>query len=127
MANKFVYVCSPLRGSDLHDEESNKKDARGYCKFVVLNNPDIIPVAPHIYLTQFLNDDIDEERAMGLGIGLELLKNCSEVWVFGERVSNGMAMEISAAAEMGLKIRWFDKYCKERVRIETGGVETDEP
>lgn len=116
MDKKLIYICSPLRGDDLHDVERNKSNTRTYCKFAVLKENGVIPIAPHIYLTQFFNDNIEKERAKGLEIGLDLLKRCSEIWVFGERVSDGMAIEITTAADMGLKIRWFDKHCTERVR-----------
>jgi len=55
-----------------------------------------IPIAPHVYLTQFLDDTIPAERDIGLKMGLELLGLCDEVWVYGEP-SEGMRSEIQAA------------------------------
>ena len=53
---KLVYVCSPLRG----DMEANIRSARQYCEYVV-KECGAIPIAPHIYFTQFLDDDVAEE------------------------------------------------------------------
>jgi hypothetical protein len=47
---KWVYIASPYRG----DVETNTERARRYCYFAVRQN--CIPVCPHIFLTQFLND-----------------------------------------------------------------------
>lgn len=105
-----IYICSPYRG----DVDKNVKSATTYCRHVIDNSPELIPIAPHLYLPQFLNDDIAEERETALKIGLELLKECSEIWVFGKRVSDGMAAEISAAAQYSLRVRWFLEDFSER-------------
>ena len=42
-----------------------------------------------------------------------LLSKCSELWVFGERISKGMSMEIEKAKRKGQPIRWFTDDCKE--------------
>ncbi|MHB1654399.1 MAG: DUF7768 domain-containing protein [Desulfitobacteriaceae bacterium] len=92
---KVVYICSPLRG----DIERNIRKAQGYCRFAVTQG--VVPLAPHMIFTQLLDDEIPEERAQGLLMGLELLKHCSEVYVFGHRVSDGMQSEINAANQLG--------------------------
>lgn len=97
---KKVYICSPCRG----DYEKNIQKAQGYCREVV--HMGVIPIAPHVYLTQFLNDTIPEERSIGLNIGLELLKECNEVWVYGiQNPSEGMKAEIELAKELGIPVR----------------------
>ena len=42
-----------------------------------------------------------------------LLSKCSELWVFGERISQGMSIEIEKAKRKGQPIRWFTADCKE--------------
>ena len=49
-----VYICSPLRG----DYDANIAAARTYCREAV--EAGHLPVAPHIYLTQFLDDNKPE-------------------------------------------------------------------
>lgn len=84
---RLVYICSPLRG----DIERNIRKANGYCRFAASKS--VVPIAPHVMFTGFLDDTIAEERQTGLAIGLELLKRCDEVWVFGKRISEGMQLK----------------------------------
>ena len=85
---KKVYICSPLKG----DIENNIIKARGYCRDVLFNYG-CIPIAPHIYFTQFLDDTKETERLTGMKAGMELLPMCDEIWVYGTP-SEGMKAEI---------------------------------
>lgn len=107
MAMKMVYICSPLRG----DVERNIRKANGYCRFAAAKS--VVPIAPHAMFTGFLDDAIAEEREMGLVMGLELLKHCTELWVFGSRVSEGMLAEMEAAKQLNILIRYFTDKCEE--------------
>lgn len=98
---KKIYVCSQYRG----DTEANVQNAKDYCGYVV-KECGAIPVAPHIYFTQFLDDDIPAERAFGIAAGLDLLRGCDELWYFGDKVSQGMVTEIIAAKELGIPVRY---------------------
>lgn len=102
----FIYVCSPLRG----DIERNINRAIGYSRFVFSSGG--IPMTPHVYFTTFLDDTIPEERAAGIEMGNQLLLKCDELWAFGEKVSEGMAAEITAAKDLCLKIRRFNDRCE---------------
>ncbi len=64
--------------------------------------------------TGFLDDAIPEERSLGLSMGLELLKRCDEVWVFGNKITEGMESEIKAALELNILIQYFDERCERR-------------
>lgn len=102
MSKKLVYICSPCRG----DYEKNIREARGYCEAVIKNYPDVIPIAPHIYFTQFLDDTKPTERSLGMEAGLALLDMCDEIWVYGlNNPSKGMQAEIDYALKNGIKIR----------------------
>lgn len=98
----FIYICSPLRG----DIKRNIKRAIGYSRFVYSKGG--VPLAPHVIFTTFLDDEIPEERAAGMEMGLELLRVCDELWVFGERISEGMAGEIKRAKSLGLTVKRFN-------------------
>lgn len=98
---KLVYICSPYRG----DTESNSAKARGYCRYACSQSA--VPIAPHLIYPQFLDDDIPEEREAGMFLGMELLKRSDELWVFGDRISEGMKAEIEAAEQHGIKTRYF--------------------
>ena len=102
-----VYICSPLSG----DVEGNQANARRYCRYAVENGA--IPLAPHLLFPQFMNDSDPDERDLALFMDMVLLTKCAELWVFGETVSRGMAMEIDRARRKGKTIRRFDPDCKE--------------
>lgn len=98
---KKIYVCSPLAGDTVANTEKAKKYA-GY----VAKECGAVPIAPHIYFTQFLDDNIPEERAFGKMAGLLLLSECDELWYFGDSVSKGMVAEIIAAKERNIPVRY---------------------
>jgi len=97
----LVYICSPYRG----DTKTNDANALRYCRFALSRGK--FPVAPHVWLPRFMNDEIPAERELALSFGLRLLGQCSEVWVFGERISEGMAAEIKAAKSQRKHIKYF--------------------
>lgn len=102
MNNKLVYICSPLRG----DVESNQEKCRRYCKFAC--DLGVVPFAPHIFYTQFLSDDVEKEREMGIDCGLEVLKRCDEMWVFitdEYGITEGMKKEIGFAVKNNIEIK----------------------
>lgn len=105
---KKVYICSPYAG----EVEKNTINARKYCRFALLHRYRI-PFAPHLYYPQFLEESVDHERRIGLKTGLEDLRDCEEVWVFGSFISNGMSEEIKKARKLGMPIRLFDENCIE--------------
>ena len=94
-----IYICSPLRGN----VGRNIENARRYARYVV-RRCGAIPVAPHLYFTRFLNDDSPEEREFGIQAGLELLRMCEVVWVFGTKITEGMRREIEFAREIGIPV-----------------------
>lgn len=103
----LVYICSPLSG----DVERNQANARRYCRYAVESGT--IPLAPHLYFPQFLNDSDLIERNLALFMDIVLLSKCAELWVFGETISKGMSIEIEKAKRKGQPIRWFTADCKE--------------
>lgn len=103
----IVYICSPFSG----EIESNQENARRYCRFAVGRG--CIPLAPHLLFPQFLNDADPAERELAMRMNMALLSKCAEVWVFGNRVSKGMAMEIGRAKRKCQVIRYFTTDCEE--------------
>jgi hypothetical protein len=103
----LVYIASPYAG----DIETNVRRAQGYCRFAVTKN--CIPIAPHLHYPQFMDDSDKEQRELGLFFALVLLGKCDELWIFGDRVSNGMSQEIKKAEKRGIPIRRFSFKCEE--------------
>lgn len=101
----MIYVCSPLRGEPPHSVAKlnrNKRRAAEYSKIVAKAGH--IPITPHLYFTQFLNDANADERKLGMEMGAELLRKCDEVRVFGKTTSEGMKSEIELASSAGIPV-----------------------
>ena len=103
----LIYVASPFAG----DTEHNTERARGYCRFAVSKG--CIPLAPHLLYPQFMDDGDLRQRELGLFFATVLLGKCDELWVFGERISDGMSREIAKARKRGLPIRYWSSRCEE--------------
>lgn len=103
----LVYICSPYSG----EIETNVEAAKRYSRLAV--DKGCIPLTPHLLFPQFLDDDIPEERELGLFFGDILMSKCSEVWVFGERISAGMESEIKRARWKNYRLRYFSESFEE--------------
>lgn len=101
----LVYICSPYAG----DVENNTARARAFSRFGVIKRA--IPIAPHLLFPQFMSEE--RERRLALFMGMVLLGKCDEVWVFGDRISEGMMAEIEKAKKMRKKIRYFNEDMEE--------------
>ena len=96
----MIFICSPYKG----DTVRNIQRAQRYCRMAV--DEGYMPIAPHLFYPQFLDDDDSEERTLGMTFGLALLDLCDEIWVFGEPTP-GMAVEIAFTAERHIPIKQF--------------------
>lgn len=97
----LVYICSPYRG----DVKKNTDNARQYCRFAY--DDGAVPLAPHLLFPQFMDDSNRQERRAAMHFNSILLSKCDELWVFGKRISSGMAEEIREAERLNMKIRYF--------------------
>lgn len=114
---KVVFICHPLRG----DIRGNIARVREICTLAL--QAGVIPFAPHLYFTQFLNDELPHQRALGIAYGLEFLRRFDELWVVGSNLTEGMKGEIQFAQWIGIPIRnveldgdkllYDELYCRE--------------
>lgn len=97
-----VYIISRYRADSLRKQEFNKEVARYFCKAIIDEGK--VPVAPHIYYTQFLDDNYPDDRECGLGLGIWELHNSHEflLVVIDGIISEGMKGEIEEVSRMGL-------------------------
>ena len=100
---KLVYICSPYAG----DIENNVEFAKAACRYAIEHSN--APLAVHLLYPLVLNDAVPEERKIGIQMGLRVLSSCEELWVFGDKISHGMELEISEAKRMGMPIRYVGK------------------
>ena len=103
---KYVYICSPYRpvGEDPETElRKNIDQAKRACRLAVSRG--LIPLAPHLYFTQFLDDNDPQERKFGQQAGKEWMVCVSELWVVGDRISSGMEEELKLARLWSIPIK----------------------
>lgn len=100
----MVYICSAYSG----DVEGNVIKARKYSRYAV--DEGVIPIAPHLLLPQFMEEDTERDLAMFMDIAI--LSKCKELWVFGEPTA-GMENEIAYAKRKQMTIKYFNEDCKE--------------
>lgn len=96
-----VYVCSPLRG----DYKQNIENAKAFSKIVVERG--YLPITPHIYFTQFMDDTDATERILAIKMNIELLSICDELWIFGDKISKGMESEILLAERLHIPMKYI--------------------
>lgn len=79
---KLIFISSPYRGK----VQENVAMAKDLCRYVMGEGH--IPVAPHLFFPQFLDD-------------LEMLARCDELWLFGGKITDGMRLEMEEAIKLG--------------------------
>lgn len=124
---KLLYICSPCRGND-GNYEHNIAMAQEYCQLVMLTLPNYIPIAPHVYFTQFLDDTNEAQRTLGMDAGIELLSRCDGMLVFYmQNPSAGMRRELKYAKEHNIPIMDAAEVFKELPDLLPAAVEIDTP
>ena len=93
-----VYVCHPYAQEDPGE---NANLVRGICRELVTEGA--LPIGPHIYLPQLV-DDI-AQRELALSLCLQLVTFCDELRVYGDRISDGMRREIEFANENRIAVK----------------------
>lgn len=107
--HKKVFICSPLSprgatdGQRAEDLRHNRQLAQLGCGYAV--SLGYLPMAPHLFFPEFLSEDKPEEREAGIQFGLEWLSGCDELWVIGNRITEGMKREIVVAEKLGIPIK----------------------
>ena len=100
---KKVFICSPYKPQGYTENErrrnlkQNIKLAKKACRYALKKG--CLPYAPHLYFTRFLSY---EERETGVFLGTLWLAECDEIWVVGNRITEGMEREIDMAKELGI-------------------------
>lgn len=118
---KKVFICSPFRpmGDTKEEREKNWQRnmdlAQNACRYAVVNG--CVPYAPHLYFPQFLSDDSQCEREIGIFFGLTWLANCDEIWIVGMRISEGMNKEIAKAKEWGIPMKAYTPFPDRENRV----------
>ena len=97
---KTVFVAHPIAG----DIEGNMKKVLAICEQI--HTKDITPVAPYLVSLQYLNDEVVEDRQLGIDANHECFHRgyVDELWLFGDKISTGMKGEIRLAKELNIPV-----------------------
>lgn len=97
-----VYIISRYRADRDKERKFNQMVARYFCRQIV--DEGNAPVAPHLFYTQFLDDDYETDREIGTYMGLMDLSQCQEflLVIIDGVISQGMNREIQEAARLGI-------------------------
>ena len=102
----IVYVCSRYRADTKAKFEKQIMATKTMSREIAIQGHDII--APHLYYPDFLNDNNQEDRKIGMESAIRLLKVCDALYVYiGLGVSEGMEAEIETAERLEIPIRYF--------------------
>lgn len=99
--SKRVYICSPYRANTPTEKAANIQNAIDAAKEILKQGD--IPVVPHLYFPNFMNDDDKVERAWAIQTGKLFIDTCDEIWVFSDHLSEGMKEELEYAARRGMR------------------------
>ena len=105
---KKVFICSPCRPrgetpkARERDWIGNINRARQACRYALDQGK--IPYAPHLYFTTILSEADEDERELGILLGLVWLSQCDELWIIGRRITEGMKREIAQAEAWNIKV-----------------------
>ncbi len=100
MKKKTVFIGHPVGG----DIKGNIEKVLKICSEV--HTQEIIPVAPYLISLKYLNDEVIEDRELGMEANHECFRRryVDELWLFGDKISAGMEKEISLAKEMNIPV-----------------------
>ena len=90
-----VYICHPFSS----DPRGNAERVRKICRWFAQQG--YLPLAPHIYLPQFLVENTEREVAMN--VCRRLIGLAEELLVFGDPTP-GMQSEIEEAIRLGVAV-----------------------
>ena len=112
----LVYICSPLSAPTEEGIRENMYKARMYMEQMsaLLG---CRTIAPHAFLPEYLDDNIPEERRIGLQFGLSLLEICKGIVICGNIISNGMKAEIERAKELDMPIMNYQGELSSRDKV----------
>jgi hypothetical protein len=99
---KVVYIAHPIKG----DIQGNLEKVKNIVREINLSNHDVIPFAPYWIDCHALNDNNPEERLRGIKNNIAWFEKgvINELWVYGEKVSEGMQLEINKAENLSIPV-----------------------
>lgn len=103
MKKKIVYIAHPIGG----DVEGNLKSIQSIYDWVSYQHQDeVIPFVPYYATVMSLDDNNPSAREVGMMHNKHFFDHgiIDEVWLYGDRISKGMAQEIEWAEKLGIPV-----------------------
>lgn len=100
---KIAYIAHPVGG----DVENNLTLIREIVLKINLEEEDVVPFVPYYSDVVSMDDSNPEQRARGIKNNIHLLQFCDELRLYGDRISEGMCLEIAKAIELGIPIKIY--------------------
>ena len=100
-----VYIISRYSAKTWHERRFNKEVTKYYCRRIAEAGKR--PVAPHLFYTQFMDDDDPEARRLGLDFAIKDLDECDSflLVIVDGFISSGMRGEIEHVTRTGKRGR----------------------
>ena len=108
---RVVYIAHPVSG----DVDGNIKSILKICNDIHKADNDIVPFAPYLVSLKYLDNDVVEEREMGVQVNIEFFerRTMQEVWLCGSSISPGMVQEIKLAKQFNIPIICYNEDLQE--------------
>lgn len=89
-----VYICHPYGDNPV----ANEQHIAALCSRIVSKMPEILPLAPQLYLPRFMCEEVPAEREHAMQLCIQIALMCDTIWVCSEpgEESPGMKQEIEA-------------------------------
>lgn len=100
-----VYIISRYSAKTWHERRFNKEVTKYYCRRIAEAGKR--SVAPHLFYTQFMDDDDPEARRLGLDFSIKDLDECDSflLVIVDGFISSGMRGEIEHVTRTGKRGR----------------------
>jgi len=98
-----VYIAHPISG----DVKRNLEKVASIARYISMYQCGVIPFAPYYLGCHSLDDSVPAERERGIENNTWMIRSgvVNEMWLYGDRVSNGMQCEIDLCKSLGITIR----------------------
>lgn len=99
---KIIYIAHPIGGN----VKANLNKLSKIYREITATNNDVIPFIPYYVTVVSLNDTSNIERKIGFDHNKTIFNSgiINELWLYGDRISDGMKIEIEWAKELGIPI-----------------------
>lgn len=99
---KVVYIAHPISG----EVSKNINKIASIVRQINKTEPHIVPFVPYLVDCIALKDHIPDERKRGITNSIELFNRrfIDELWLYGDKISDGMWGEIELCQSLGIRV-----------------------